>query len=362
MHRFWRLVPALALLAAVAACGSLGHVVPAPRADAPAVIEPVFVASIRAQGKNGGQGSEPAAAISYTSYDVSVPPQREPGQSPRYSSHLLDPVRDFVITNVTAYPSQAAFGRAVTAASVPDEAFVYVHGFNTKYSSSVYQLAQIGADIAMPGARVLFAWPAEQRVSSYLRDARVAVESSKALADVIEGLALSGVKRITLVGYSLGAVVVFEAVRELRRAHSPALRRLGGVVLLSPDIDLAAFHDAAVEMGGLPQPFVVYGSPDDLPLRAVEVVLSHGKPRLGRLPDPSALADLAITYVDTDYVPELSQPGHLPVATAPSMIEAINAMPKPDMILYAEEAAAGRFPGVEVRHYGKLTYVTLPEP
>lgn len=362
MHRSWRLVPALLLLAALAACGSLGPIAIAPKTVVPASMETIFVASARVRDENGAQGSEPSEGISYASYEVAVPPERNPGQSPRYDTVPRDPERDFVITKITEYPGAPAFNAAVNGASPPDEAFVYVHGFNTKYSNSIFQLAQIGADIRMPAARVLYAWPAKQRFSSYLRDTAVANQSSSGLVEVVEGLARAGIKRITLVGYSLGAVVVFDAVRELKASRSPALSHLGGIVFLSPDLDLKAFHEAAVAIGGMPQPFVVYGSPDDVALRTVAVLTGGGKPRLGTLPDPAALSDLSMIYVDTGFVTELKQPGHMPVATAPSMLAAINAMPKPDLALYAENAASGRIPGVEVGHFGKLTYVTLPKP
>lgn len=356
-----RLLPALLILGTLAACGSLARPSVAPGPIEASAVEEVFVASLRERTPAGAWTSEPSGTIAFLRYRVSVPPLRDPGQSPRYDAPRLDPERDFIAVAASGYPSAADLARAVRA-SGDGEALVYVHGFKTDFSSSLYQLTQIGTDVKLRGARVLYAWPSQTRFSGYLRDSRIAAQSKDGLVALIEELDRAGVRRITLVGYSLGALLVFDAIEAMKRSSSPALGRLAGVVLLSPDIDLGDFRDRTLAMGGLPQPFVVYAAPDDVALRAVALVTAGGRPRLGSLLRPDMLADVELVYIDTDDVPQLEQPGHLPVATAPGMIEAINAMPRPDMVLYARAAAAGRLPGISVRRYGKLSYVTLPEP
>jgi esterase/lipase superfamily enzyme len=363
MHRHLRLLPAVLLLAVVAACSALGQrgVIKA-NLDPAAETQTVFVASTRTRGPDGSWGRERGERIIYSRHVVSVPPSRVAGQVPRFDIRLFDPTRDFVVTQSTDYESGAEFAHAVKAASAADEAFIFVHGFNTNYSNSLYQMAQIGADIDVSGARILYVWPAQRRLSGYLRDTREAIAAGAGLIELVETLAGAGVRRIVLAGYSLGAVVVVEALRDLSARQSPALRRLGGVVMLSPDIDTLAFRRAAIAMGGLPQPFVVYGTPTDLALKAPAAVLGKGVPRLGTMTHPEVLADLQLIYVDVGYVRQVRANGHLPVVTAPSMIEEINAMDHPDMVRYAVDAAAGAVPGADVRRYGKLTYVTLPSP
>jgi hypothetical protein len=115
-------------------------------------------------------------------------------------------------------------------------------------------------------------------------------------------------------------------------------------------------------MGGLPQPFIIYSAPRDPALRMLSTYFTAKKPRLGSLPDPAALAGLDLVYMDVSNVPHYKQTGHLPVATSPTMIAAINALPRADLVAYARRGAAGDIPGAGVTRYGELTYVTLPGP
>lgn len=362
MFPYLRLFPALLLLTFVTACSSIGHVAVLKATDVPHATKEVFAASIRSRTEDGRWGWERSDRITFSRYEISVPPGRAPGQSPRFDITVFDPARDFVVGESRDYAGAAEFGAAVKAAAPADGAFILVHGFKTGYTNSLYQLAQIASDIRMPAASILYAWPAQKRVSGYLRDSREALDSRDGLIELVEGLARSGVRRIVLAAYSLGAPIVVEALRKMEADHSPALRRLGGVLMLVPDMDMDAFHEAAVEMGGLPQPFIVVGSPDDMPLNLVSSLTSRGKPRLGMLPTDSKMTDLDLIYLDVGAVPQIKQNGHLPIATSPSLIAAINAMNKPDIVHYAEAAAHGQVPGATVKHFGALTYVTLPPP
>ncbi|MHB1110786.1 MAG: alpha/beta hydrolase, partial [Devosia sp.] len=136
---------------------------------------------------------------------------------------------------------------------------------------------------------------------------------------------------------------------------------LGGVVLLSPDMDVDLFRNEAARMGTLPRPFVIYGSRNDTALNLFSSLLTKDKPRLGSLPDPRLLEGLDLTYIDVRNVSRTPQIGHLVVATSPSMIAAINDMPKADLVLYAQNAKAGKIPGAIVERFGSMTSIVLPK-
>jgi esterase/lipase superfamily enzyme len=308
-----------------------------------------------------------ADRVTYAAFDVSVPPTHEPGSPSRDKSPTGDPAHSFVVAGGGGFADVAAFGRAVLADAgtrgTAPEAFVFVHGFNTRYTEAIYQIAQIGNDLALPQAGVVYAWPSTGRIVDYMHDVDSIAFARDGLEQTLDGLADAGIRRIVLVGYSMGAALVVETLRQMKLVGSDRFfARLGGVVLLSPDMDVDLFRIEGERMGGLPQPFVIYGAPHDMALGAVARVLAADKPRLGALPDPDALANLNLLYVDVSNIPQHPQPGHLPVATAPSMIAAINAMSRPDLVTWAVGAAAGAVPGATVTHHGKVVVVTLPAP
>ncbi len=368
MLRSLGLVAAAFLVATLAGCSSLSGLVAAKAPVAYASTERVFVATARTPASLSSVRAERSDKLAYAAFDVGIPPTHEIGRTPQQSS--VRPVfnQDFVLSEGESYTSPRGFGDAVNsyAAShygAPTEAFVFVHGFNTSFVDGIYQLAQIGNDIKSPASMVLFSWPSNDRMTDYLHDVDSVAFARDGLEQLLNELAASGVKRITLVGYSMGAALVVETLRQMKLVGSTGFfSKLSGVVLLSPDMDIDVFRVDAERMGGLPQPFVIYSAPRDPALRVLSTYLTAQKPRLGSLPDPSALSGLDLVYVDVSNVPHYRQEGHLPVATSPNMIAQINALPRADLMAYARIAAAGGVPGAAVNRYGRLTYVTLPRP
>lgn len=354
---------------ALAGCSALpGLIDRSPQAASGGATERIFVATVRSTEGITAIKAERSDGLTFAAFGVSVPPTHEPGRTPQQSSVVPNPIRDFMLAGQDNFTSADGFGKAVSSFASshygdPSEAIVFVHGFNTSFVDGIYQLAQIGADIETPASMVLYSWPSNDRIIDYLHDLDSVSFARDGLERLLNDLAASGVKRITLVGYSMGAALAVETLRQMKLVGSQRFfSKLGGVVLLSPDMDIDVFRADAERMGGLPQPFVIYSAPRDPALRVLSTYFTAQKPRLGSLPDPSVLAGLDLTYVDVSNVPHYKQPGHLPIATAPSMIAAINSLPRPDLVTYARLGAAGRIAGAGVTQYGELTYVTLPRP
>ena len=71
-----------------------------------------------------------------------------------------------------------------------------------------------------------------------------------------------------IVGHSMGAFVVMEALRTLALRNKPSvLAKVRGVMLAAPDIDPDVFVSQANDMPVLPQPFTVVVSNRDRALR-----------------------------------------------------------------------------------------------
>lgn len=353
----------LALAACVPLAGAPGsHVV----AVAPAV-QTLFVASTRARNEDGRFGSERSRSVGYSEMEVSVPPHRKLG-SITDTIGRLDPSRDFMILGETQFGAGGGFDQALLdhAAAAPGgrgEVMIFVHGFNTTFEESLFRLAQIDHDFRIPSAKVLYAWPTKDRLSQYVHDLESASFARDGLEQLLKRLARSDVSRIVLVGHSMGAQLVVETLRQLRiEGNGDVFGKLGGVVLLSPDMDIDLFRQDARRLAPLPQPFIVYGARDDWPLRAFSSVFTGGKDRLGAPRDFSEIADLDITYIDTSNVGDAgSSGGHLALATSPALIGLVNAMPKADMVGFGEAAERGAIAGATVRRYGELTAVVLPD-
>jgi esterase/lipase superfamily enzyme len=348
---------AMAIAAALSACTALGGLRPASHDLTTAHTETVFVASTRDEGGLG------AAPLTYAAYRVAVPPARQPGDEPQRPVLRIEPLDDFLTVEARRFQAAAEFGRAVTAEATAvrsgtTETLIFVHGFNTTLEESLVRLAQIGNDIDLPSAQILYAWPAQDRILAYLEDTARAAEARDGLIELLQTVATSRTQRIVLVGYSMGAAIVVDALAEMRARGSTGPFAKLDVVLLSPDLDLIQFRERARGIGSLPRPLVVYGSSRDLPLQMIARFVADGRPRLGALPDPNLLSDVEMTYIDVADVGHTGY-GHFAVGSAPALIAAINAMDRPDLVDFAI-GSAGAIPGATVSKYGSLAYITLP--
>ncbi|WP_163367628.1 alpha/beta hydrolase, partial [Enterobacter hormaechei] len=90
-------------------------------------------------------------------------------------------------------------------------------------------------------------------------------------------------------GHSMGSFVVMEALSQLAQTgHRDVFRRLSGVMLAAPDIDIDVFQGQVRDIGELPKPFTVLVSRADSAL-SVSGRITGGHPRVG---DGSSIAVL----------------------------------------------------------------------
>lgn len=344
---------AAALAAGLASCASMAAIGPAHVSSA-VRSERVFVASTRE-----GGGTD-AAPLSYFLYEVSVPLSHRPGQDPRTTGPSAQLWKEFAIVEHRRFQSGVPFARSVAAEfdrTGSSEILVFVHGFNTGYVRSIVRMAQLGADLELPAAQVLYAWPSGSRLSKYVQDTERAHAAAEGLGELLGTLSIQA-DRIVVVGYSMGAATVVDAVKFLQASDRSETGDKFDIVLLAPDIDAGEFRKSADALNAVARSLVVYGSREDWPLKLVSDLLADGLPRLGALPNPEVLAEIEMTYVDVSNVAHLGL-GHFAVASAPALISAINAMGKPDIVEFATQVAPN-IPGSTVTRHGSMTYVVLP--
>ena len=351
---------AVALVAATFVAMSLAACSTTPaRFASPPETTSIFVASLRGVSAEDPDMVARRSVPVFALHEVSVPPARPLGQVSRDRiGH--DPRIDFIDFGPRPFASEKAMMSALNAKAealgAPGQVLVFVHGFSNSFDHGLKRIAEIDTDYTAPIAKLLFDWPTDDELLDYGHDLDSARFSRDALEQVIEALGRNGFNRIVLIGYSMGADIVLETLRQMRiGGKDKALSKIGGVAFVAPDVDVEVFVQDAKRIAPLPQPFVVYASPNDWPLRALQRYVYANKPRLGTLEEVDALAGLPVTLITARTGGEPAEARHL-ASASPLVINAANKA-HADLASFADVAA--NLPGVGVLRTGKAVHVDL---
>lgn len=333
MNRRAALLGGAASLCGLAACARRGTIVKVPEAASIGAVQDILVASSRLPQDGPAVFSRyPSESLSFAEFQVSVPPQRDPGTVTLPTGSRPNPERDFLVVAQTPIPDRRAFVTAVNAAlarhpSGKREAFVFVHGFNVTFAEGLYRHAQISHDFASTGVSISYSWPSAGMVAAYATDRESALIARDGLEDLIRLLAETRLSNIVLLGHSMGAFVVMEAVRQLAiRGERAALARVHAVVLMAPDIDLEVFRRQVRQISDARIPIYVFASSRDRAL-ALSSFLRGSNARLGLVTDPAKIAGLPVTVIDvSDLQANNDAMNHFTVATSPAMISLLQGM------------------------------------
>ncbi len=319
-----RVVTMLCLILLVS-CAQRGHVTLEPAAVAVGAVQPIFIGTTRKQDQDGAFGSHRSEVVRFARYDVSIPPNRQLGEInwPK-RGQKPDPSRHFLTTAEEVYQTTPSFQDDLRRQlrATDGEAVIFVHGYNTNFAEGVYRVAQFAHDLELPGTVVLYSWPSAAEPLGYAYDRDSSMFARDGLESLLHEVARAGARRILLVSHSMGAGLTMEALRSAAiRGDRQTLKVLGGVMMISPDIDIDLFREEARSIGKLPQPFVIFGSDRDKILR-LSAALTGQEERLGSLSDLSRVADLEVTFLD---VGEFAKgAGHFVVGDSPALILLMN--------------------------------------
>ncbi len=334
------------------ACAPRGEITLDPAAAAVGTVRPVFIGTTRAiDPETRGFGTERSEAPHFARYDVSIPPDREPGEInwPKRKKSP-DPNTDFLTTAEVIQPNAAAF-RADLAGAIRAEprgkrdAVVFIHGFNTNFSEGLYRIAQLANDLDLPMATVHYSWPSAANPLGYVYDRDSALFARDGLEDLLNEVSAAGAENIFVVAHSMGSALTMETLRQIAIRNKGSLRsKIAGVVLISPDIDVDVFRAQAKAMGELPQPFLIFGSDRDRILN-ISATLTGRTERLGNIKDVSELADLKVTFLDV--AAYTSGAGHFPLGDSPALLSLMGNIAQVDAAFGAEtKGRVGLLPGV----------------
>lgn len=309
----------------VAACSDRTLVQVDPQAVRIGTPYKAYVATLRARTPAGWFGGDRAKTLDFVDVDVSVPPSHIGGKI-RYKPKILAPDRYFTIAGRTDYRSGFAFDGAVRQALMRQkpgqrDVLLYVHGYNNSFADGVFRTVQLMHDFKLPGVPVHFSWPSAAHPLGYTYDRDSVLYARDALEQLLRQLSTTGADRIIVIGHSLGSMLVMETLRQVE-IRNPGWSRshLGGVVLVSPDLDVDVFKQQSTRFAGLPQPFIIFVSEGDRALQ-LSSQINGDKKRLGLLADPTDLADLPVTVVDVSEFAKTSDDRHFTVGTSPLLIE-----------------------------------------
>jgi esterase/lipase superfamily enzyme len=347
----------LVLIVALVACSPRGEITMMPGAEGTGPTRSVFVATSRGVDDRGRFDGRRSETVRFAHYDVLVPPGHDMGSIiwPR-RGRAPDPETDFLTVSEVRYTSALSFRgdlrRALMRGTQGErraaggrEAVIFVHGFNNTFAEGLYRIAQLSQDLEMPGVTVHYSWPSAGRPLAYVQDRDSALFARDGLETLIREVAAAGAERIFLVAHSMGATLTMEALRQIAlRGDGGVQRRVGGVLLISPDIDVDVFRLQAREIGTLPQPFVIFGSKRDRALNLSARITGQPE-RLGNLTDISRLADLTVTYLDTAAYSQGD--GHFNLGNSPALLSLIGRISDVNAAFDADRTGrTGLLPGV----------------
>lgn len=318
---------------ALAACAPRARYALLPEARGVGEVRSVFVSTSRALGPDGALGAGRSPDLRFGRVDVSVPPDRAPGSVPT-PRRRPDPRAEFVSVGEEVYTGEAAFveGVGTALAALPRErreVVLYVHGFNTTTAEGAFRVAQLAHDLSLPGVAAHYAWPSAARPLGYVHDRDAALFARDGLERTMTALGRTGAERVIVVAHSLGALLTMETLRQHAMGGGDAAAMLGGVVLISPDLDVALFRAQAVRIGRLPQPFLVVVSRRDRVLR-LSARLSGRPARLGNLDEPDALAGWPVTIIDVSSFSTPRGANHFLAGDSPALLALLASMRETD--------------------------------
>jgi len=318
------------LLIGLAGCADRSFSPTVPAALEVGTAKTVFAATNREPLPDGTFGTQRADGFSLLELTVSIPPEHTPG-SLKFGYGDPDPVKEFTMAGRRRFKTEAAFSARLQqelARFPPNErdVTVFVHGFNSTQAETAFRAAQLTHDIEVPGATVIYSWPSKGRPLGYAYDGDSVLFARDGLEGLLRKLRDSGASRIVVVAHSMGGLLTMEALRQIEiKTPGWTARNLGGVILMSPDLDIDVFKSQMRRFTRVPQPFLIFVSRKDNILTLSQRLRGlDGRERLGNLDNVEDLSDLPVEIIDTTAFADEAESQHFVAASSPALLALLN--------------------------------------
>lgn len=317
------------LVSIVSGCTDRSYTPVIPEALQVGTAATVFAATTRVQEADGSFGPDRADRLSMLELTVSIPPDRRPGRLD-FGYGNANPEKQFILAGQKVFDRREDFRTRLheELARQPRghrELTLFIHGFNSTQTETVYRAAQLAHDIQMPGVLMVYSWPSKGHALAYAYDGDSVVFARDGLEEVLLRLGSADIDRVMIVAHSMGSFLLMEALRQIDLQDPGwAARNLDGVVLISPDLDLDIFRSQVTRLKEVPQPFVVMASEKDNVLNLSRRLRGkHSSERLGQISSAALIADLPVRVIDTSPFSDEAESGHFVAATSPTMLSMI---------------------------------------
>lgn len=298
----WRLLILAATLLSACAVHPRAVIV-APASMSQDDVLPVYVGTTRATDSLGRPSRDAVSApLSFATHLVAYPEDRAAGDVPM-ARGVPNPASEFAIAGIDPFATQTAFSNGLASKLRERPAgrrtvLVYVHGFNVTYAEGLFRTAQIMRDWQIQHVPAYFSWPSTLSPFDYAHDEQASSAARQDFVRFLESIVDAQTESIILVGHSLGAGLVVEALSDLQaELDKSVISAIGGVFLASPDMNVERFENLLRSIPDRPEPFVIFTSTQDWILRLSSIM--HGGPeRLGALDNPNDLGVLDTLLID----------------------------------------------------------------
>lgn len=268
---------------------------------------------------DGERGRHPSA----NAIGVSIPPEsaRKPGEIQWPERLPADPATSFAV--VSERPIGPTGGREWFLKTGKKRVLLFVHGFNTRYEDAVFRFAQIVHDSGTDFAPVLFTWPSRGSVFDYVYDRESANWSRDTLEKLMrEAGEAPDVAEVTIMAHSMGSWLAMEALRGLA-LHGGVPKKIGNVILASPDVDVDVFERQIHRIGPRPR-VTLFVSRDDHALDLSRRI-AGGVDRLGAIdpaqePHRTRLEKSGVTVLDLTALQTGDRLNHGKFAESPAVV------------------------------------------
>lgn len=331
--RLWVFIPVLFLVVSCASGPSnligVSSLEPARVTSDGATIQNLFIATSRRRSDDASEffSGEREQALNLANVDVSIPNSHVPGRlEQRRFGEVEDVSKHFTIARPSVFANSPDFvtklNNSLSAKAPGDrEVLVFVHGYNTNFSSAVLRVSQFVKDTDFKGVPLLFTWASRGRALDYVYDINSALQARFYLLELAEILAGTDAESFSIVAHSMGNLVTLEAMTQLIKQGFRPKAELNRVILAAPDVDLDLFDQYASDLAPVRKNIVVLVSKDDRALKLSRRI-AGGVDRVGAA-DPDAIAKYGLDVIDLTQIDDDSNIHHTKFAQSPEIVKLI---------------------------------------
>ena len=202
-------------------------------------------------------GGERGGKLAFGLAIVTVPKEKETGsigdltagragapvsgitEARRLAMHCIEVIEDKQIIETAAR-------RLASSRTYPNQALIFVHGYNVSFENALRRTAQIAHDINFDGGVFLFSWPSRGGYMDYLSDRETVDLASANLKAFLENIVTeTGATKLHFIAHSMGNMVAMRALESVSRVGIGHRASVGEVIHAAPDVDPDLFVQMA---------------------------------------------------------------------------------------------------------------------